>query len=246
MKEIGLKSLIMAGGFGVRFYPLAINKAKALLEYKGKPLMTYLINKIPRDIDILVTTNTKFEADFCQWQRTIDRRVELCIEEAWTEEQKKGAVSALNFWIGRKSITGDLLVIAGDNYFEFDMTQFIAAYNGNNTLVAIYDIGDRIKASQFGVVQLDSYRIAEFEEKPANSKSSLIATACYILPPRVFPLLRQYCSEGRRDNLGSFISYLVEIDEVHGYLFSEKWFDIGVRLGQTISASRKAKRKPEQ
>ncbi|MFC1979430.1 nucleotidyltransferase family protein [Chloroflexota bacterium] len=237
-----MKCLIMAGGFGVRLYPLAIDKAKALLDYKGKPLMTYLIDKIPQDIDILVTTNKKFEADFLQWQRTVDRGVELCVEEAWTEEQKKGAVSALNYWIVNKNITRDLMVVAGDNYFGFDLTQFIAAYNGNNTLVAIHDLGNRRKASQFGVVQLDSYRIAKFEEKPANSKSSLIATACYILPPRVFPPLGQYCSKDRRDNLGSFISHLVEIDEVHGYLFSELWFDIGIRQRKAISANQKAKR----
>jgi glucose-1-phosphate thymidylyltransferase len=228
-----VKCLIMAGGFGARLYPLAINKAKALLEYRGKPLITYLIDKIPRDMDILVSVNMKFEADFRQWQRTIDRHVELCIEEARTEEQKKGAVSALDFWIGRKSISVDLLVMAADNYFGFDLTQFISAYNGNNTLVAVHDIGDGKEASQFGVVQLDGYRIAGFEEKPANPKSGLIATACYILPPRVFPFLRQYCSAGKRDSLGSFISYLVDIDSVHGYPFTELWFDIGTKLGQS-------------
>ena len=226
-----MKCLVMAGGFGVRLYPLTITKAKALLEDRGKPLITYLIDKVPRDMEILVSTNTKFEADFRQWQRTIDRRIELCVEEAQSEEQKRGAVSALDFWIERKSIDGNLMVIAGDNYFGFALAQFIAAYNGKNTLVAIHDIGDRRKASNFGVVQLDGYRIAKFEEKPANPKSSLIATACYILPPRVFPLLCQYCSEGRCDNLGHFISYLVDVDEVHGYPFTELWFDVGVKLG---------------
>ena len=222
-----MKCLIMAGGFGVRLYPLAINKAKALLEYKGKPLITYLIDKVPWDMDILVSTNMKFEADFRQWQKTIDRDVELCVEEARTEERKMGAISALNFWIKSRGIREDLLVIAGDNYLGFDLTQFIAAYNGNNTLVAVYDIGDRSKAGRFGVVQLAGYRITGFEEKPKNPSSSLIGTACYILPSRVFPLLHQYCSRGRHDNLGSFISHLVDIDEVHGYLFTEEWFDIG-------------------
>jgi len=219
----------MAGGFGVRLYPLTINKAKALLGYKGKPLITYLVNKVPPGMDILVSINIKFETDFHQWQKTLDRYIELCVEETQTEEQKKGAVSSLNFWIESKGIAEDLLVIAGDNYFGFDLTQFIAAYDGNNTLVAIHDIGDKRQASQFGVVRLDGCRIAEFEEKPANPVSSLIATACYILPPRVFPLLRQYCSEGRRDNLGSFISHLVEVDEVFGYPFAERWFDIGTK-----------------
>jgi glucose-1-phosphate thymidylyltransferase len=225
---VGVKCLIMAGGFGVRLYPLATSKA--LLEYKGKPLITYLVDKVPPDIDILVSTNLKFEADFRQWQKTIGRDIELCLEEARTEEQKMGAVSSLDFWIKSRDIKEDLLVIAGDNYFGFDMIRFIAAYNGSSTLVAVYDIGDRRKASQLGVVRLDGYRVAEFEEKPKNPKSSLIATACYILPSRVFPLLRQYCSESRRDNLGSFISHLVDIDEVQGYLFTEEWFDIGAKL----------------
>ena len=222
-----MKCLILAGGFGTRLYPLTINKPKALLEYKGKPLLSHLVSKIPRNIDILITINLKFEADFRQWQGGMGGDAELCIEETRSNEQKKGAVSSLNFWIESKGIGEDLLVIAADNYFEFDLSRFIAAYNGNNTLVAVHDIGDRAQASQFGVVRLDGYRIVEFEEKPTEPRSSLIATACYILPPRLFPLLRQYCSGGKRDNLGSFISYLIATDEVYGYLFTEPWFDIG-------------------
>ena len=227
-----MKCLIMAGGLGTRLYPLTTSKAKALLEYGGKPLLTHLVNKIPRDMDILISTNRKFEADFLQWQQGIGRQVEIGIEEAWTEEQKKGAVSSLNFWIDGKGIKEDLLAIAGDNYFEFDLSEFIAAYNGNNTLVAIYDLSDKSKASQFGVVQLKGHKIIELQEKPAKPKSSLIATACYIFPPQIFPHLSRYCSEGKRDRLGNFISYLIDTDEVHSYLFTELWLDIGSEVGQ--------------
>jgi glucose-1-phosphate thymidylyltransferase len=230
--------MILAGGFGTRLYPLTINKPKALLEYKGKPLLSYLCSKIPRNIDILITINLKFEADFRQWQRDVSRDIELCIEEARSHEQKKGAVGSLDFWIKSKDIRDDLLVIAGDNYFGFDLSQFIAAYNGNNTLIAIHDIGDRSQARQFGVVQLAGQRIVELEEKPAKPKSSLVATASYILPSRVFPLLHQYCSGNRRDNLGSFISHLIATDEVHGYIFTEPWFDIGSNLGNFTPSQR--------
>ena len=120
-----------------------------------------------------------------------------------------------------------MLVLAGDNYFGFDLSRFIAAYNGKNMLVAVYDIGDKDKASHFGVVSLNGYRILAIEEKPAVASTNLIATACYILPPRTFPNLDKYCSEGRRDNLGNFISYIIDKDEVHVFTFTEKWFDIG-------------------
>ena len=222
-----MKCLILAGGFGIRLYPLSVNKAKAFLEYKGKPLLTHIVDKLPEGVDILISTNRKFETDFRNWQKSIGRQTEICVEEAISDEQKMGAIGSVNFWIANKNITEDLLVIAGDNYFDFDLAEFIAAHDGKNALVAVYDIGDKSKANQFGVVSLRHNCIEEFIEKPAKPKSSLIATAIYILPPRTFPLLSQYCSEGGRDNLGSFITYLVNKDRVHAYSFSELWLDIG-------------------
>jgi len=222
-----MKSLILASGFGTRLYPLTTTKAKGLLEHKGKALISHIVDKIPQNIDILVNINKKFEADFRRWQDTVGRAVTLCVEPVFTEEQAFGAVGSLDYWIREEKIADDLLVIASDNYFELDLSKFIAAYNGTNTLVAVYDIGDRSKASQYGVVQLDGCKIAGFEEKPARPKSSLIATACYIFPPRIFPILSQFCAQRKRDNLGDLIAYLAETDEVRAYTFSEMWFDIG-------------------
>ncbi len=222
-----MKCLILAGGFGTRLYPLTANRAKALLDYDGHPLLSHLVDRIPREVDVLVSTNKRFEADFESWRQPAGRQVELCFEDVRQNEHKKGAVSALNYWIEQRNIKEDLLVLAGDNYFGFELSRFITAYNGCNTLVAVHDIGDKAKASQFGVVSLNGYRILAIEEKPAVASTSLIATACYLLPPRIFPSLDKYCSEGRRDNLGNFISYLIDTDEVHVFTFTEKWFDIG-------------------
>jgi len=229
-----MKCLILAGGFGTRMYPLTTNRAKALFDYQGRPLLSHLVDRIPRDMDILVSTNKKFETDFENWRQTTDRQIELCLEEAHKNEHKKGAIGALNHWIKQQGIGEDLLVLAGDNYFGFDLARFIAAYNAENTLVAVYDIGDRQKARHFGVVSLNGYRILDIKEKPADAASSLIATACYTLPPRIFSHLDRYCSEKRRDNLGNFISYLVKNDEVHAFTFTDKWFDIGTEADELL------------
>ncbi len=222
-----MKALILASGFGTRLYPLTLTKAKALLEYKGKAILSHVVDKIPQDIDILININKKFEADFRRWQDTIDRKVTLCVEPVLTEEQAFGAIGSLDYWIRAQNIDEDLLVIASDNYFEFDLRRFIAAYDGEHTLVAVYDIGDKSKANQYGVVYLEGDRVTELEEKPAQPKSSLIAIACYIFPTRIFPILFQCCDQGKRDNLGNFIAHLIETDEVRAYTFSDLWFDIG-------------------
>ena len=222
-----MKCLILASGFGTRLYPLTIYKAKALLEYNGKPLVSHILDRVPESIETLVSCNRKFEADFRGWQEGTARQVELCVEDVWSEEQKKGAVGSLEFWVSSKNITEDLLVIAGDNYFEFNLADLISAYNGENLLVAVYDIGDRSKARRFGVVTLEGNRIVEFQEKPSQPRSSLVSTGIYIFPPRVFPLLSRYYAEGKRDNLGGFIAHLIDGDEVHGRTFTETWRDIG-------------------
>jgi glucose-1-phosphate thymidylyltransferase len=221
-----MKCLILASGFGTRLYPLTKTKAKALLEYKGKPVINHIIDKIPQDIDILVNINQKFEADFRAWRDKMDRSVTLCVEPVLNEEEAFGAIGSLDYWIKAQKIVDDLLVIASDNYFEFDLSKFIAAYTGKHTLVAVYDVGEKSKARQYGVVSLKGNRIVELVEKPKKPESSLVAIACYIFPPRIFPLLSQCCTEGR-DNLGHLISQLVEVDQVNAYTFSEVWFDIG-------------------
>jgi glucose-1-phosphate thymidylyltransferase len=222
-----MKSLVMAAGFGTRLYPLTLDKAKALLEYNGKPLINHVVEKIPADIDILVNVNKKFEADFLNWQENIDRKVTICVEPVLTERDALGAIGSIEYWVKAKNITEDLLVLASDNYFEFDLSRFISAYNGRNPLVAVYDMGDKSKVSQFGVVRIKGNRIVEFTEKPKKPQTSLIAIACYIIPPRIFPLLSTCCTGGMRDNLGNFISYLVQVEEVQAYTFDEAWYDIG-------------------
>ena len=222
-----MKSIILASGFGTRLYPLTIDRPKCMLEYKGKPIISHMVDKVPKHVDILVTTNKKFEAHFRRWQKTLDREVIVCVEPVFSEEQSFGAVGSLHYWVTTANITDDLLVLAGDNYFGFDLTKFISAYDRKNTLVAVCDIGDKAKARQFGVVQLDGHKVVGFDEKPIEPKSTLAATACYLLPVRVFPLLSEFARKGKADNLGSFIAYLTNVDEVHAYVFAELWFDIG-------------------
>jgi len=224
-----MKSLVLSSGFGTRLYPLTLTVAKGLLEYRGRALIDYVIDKIPQDVDILVNVNKKFEDDFRQWREGILRQVKICVEPVYNEEQSLGAIGSITYWIENESITDDLMVLASDNYFEFDVPEFIGEFNGRNTLVAVQDIGDVSLASKYGVVQLEGDRIVRFEEKPSEPKSSLVATACWILPARVFPIMFEYSSAGKRDNLGSFITYLIEDinEEVYAFPFTERWLDIG-------------------
>ena len=222
-----MKCLILASGFGTRLYPLTMTRAKALLPYKGKPMINHIVDKIPPDIDILVNVNKKFAADFYNWQKKQNRKIDICVEEVSSEEERLGAVGALDHWIREKGIGEDLMVFGSDNYFEFDLAKFMSEFDGRHVLVAIYDVLEKSNAGQYGVVRIEGNRIIELEEKPAFPKSSLVATACWILPVRIFPLISEFCRGERKDNLGNLITYLIERENVFAYPFKEKWIDIG-------------------
>jgi glucose-1-phosphate thymidylyltransferase len=222
-----MKCLILASGFGTRLYPLTMEQAKALLPYRGKPMINHIVDKIPPDVDILVNVNRKFAADFQTWQKKQSRKIDICVEDVSSEEERLGAVGALHHWIREKDIREDLMVFGSDNYFEFDLAKFMSEFDGRHALVAIYDVLDKNNAGQYGVVKIDGNRIIELEEKPAFPKSSLVATACWILPSGVFPLISEFCRGERKDNLGNLITYLIEKENVFAYPFKEKWIDIG-------------------
>jgi len=222
-----LKCLILASGFGTRMYPLTLDRAKALLPYKGKPMINHIVDKVPPGIEILVNVNRKFEADFLEWRKRQDRDITICVEDVYSEKDMLGAVGAMHYWLTEKHIKEDLLVFGSDNYFEFALPDFISAYNRHDALIAVYDVGDPAKATRYGVVRLDGNRVIELEEKPDHPKSSLVSTAIWLLPARVFPYVAEFCRETKRDNLGSFITFLLERDTVCAFPFKETWIDIG-------------------
>jgi glucose-1-phosphate thymidylyltransferase len=222
-----LKALILASGFGTRLYPITQDIPKGLLPFKGKPMINHVIDKISDDTEIYININRKFEPAFRNWQKDLGRKIELCVENVYSEKDMLGAIGSLDHWVKKLSIEDDLLVIASDNYFEFDLNDFISAFNGKNMLVAVYDVGERDKATQYGVVELENDTIVGLEEKPSSPRSSLIATACWIIPHNIFPYLHSFCLDGKKDNLGNFISYVLNEEDVFAYRFNESWIDIG-------------------
>lgn len=220
-----MRCLILAGGFATRLWPLAKDKPKPLLKIKGKSIITHIIEKIPDELKIAVSTNKKFEKDFINWKETLTRNIELFVEDVAENGKKIGAVGALNYFIKEKKMKEDLLVVAGDNYFNSPLEDFLTCYHGK-PLIGIYDTGDKDKAKDYGVIKVRNGKVIEFREKPSNPATSLISTAVYILPAKCFGYLNDFCSV-RRDNLGEFIKYLVERENVMSWEFDGFWFDIG-------------------
>lgn len=225
-----MHTFILAGGYATRLWPLTERRAKPLLPLAGKPILTHIVEKIPEDIPVTVSTNAGFGGDFRKWRESIQRsNICIRIEETKSDDDKLGALGAVSQWVTRDGIKDDILLLTGDNYFGFSLKSFVSSYKRETPILAAFDIGDRSKAGAFGTVILDEdgRSITGFEEKPPEPKSSIVSTGCSIIPARAIPLLVVHAVR-HPDNVGGIFEELLRRKfPVDCFIFSEPWFDIG-------------------
>jgi len=221
-----MKAVIMAGGYATRLWPVTKSKAKPLLPIGRKKIIDYIYEKIVKfGLPIYISTNKRFEEDFRRW--AVDKDVELIVEETMREEEKLGAVRALA--MVAEELKDELLVVAGDNVFSFDLSGFMDKYRElRKPLVALYDVGDLELAKRYGVVEVMGDRIVKYHEKPEKPKSTLVGIGIYALTREAIDLLHEYVSGNERaDNIGDFLGWLCQRIEVYGYPFDGMWYDVG-------------------
>jgi glucose-1-phosphate thymidylyltransferase len=231
-----MKVIILAAGYATRLYPLTLEQPKSLLDIGNKKMIEYIISKIDQVKqvnEIFIVSNDKFYNNFLEWAQNYKSRkpIKIINDGTKSNQDRLGAVGDIRYVIEAEKIDDDVLVIAGDNLFEFSLKDFYDFFEEKNScVVALYDIKEKEKASKkFGVVLIDNTnKIIEFEEKPAEPKTSLVSTACYIFSKEDMSLLKKCLDESvALDNLGDFIKWLIKKKDVYGFVFDDMWFDIG-------------------
>jgi glucose-1-phosphate thymidylyltransferase len=233
-----VKAIVLAAGYATRLYPLTQTVAKPLLPVAGKPMLDYILDRI-REVDAVdalhVVTNHKFVDSFLRWAETHEAKgltIEIQDDGTTSEDDRLGAIGDVWFAIERAGLEqADLLVIAGDNLFDFSLYDFVSWWHakGEASAVTLYDVGDLELVKQYSSVELDDdNRIVAFTEKPESPTSTLVATASYIYHRAHVPLVQQYLDEGNvPDQPGRFIGWLCTRAPVYGDVIQGDWRDIG-------------------
>jgi glucose-1-phosphate thymidylyltransferase len=210
-----------------------------LLPLAGRPMLDYLVERIREveEIDeIHVVTNAQFAPAFSQWAPA-DVRVHD--DGTTSNEDRLGAIGDLAFTIERAGLEGqDLFVVAGDNLIGYSLPDFVEFWQAKGgSAIALHEVSEPELLRNYGVVEVDrDDRVVGFEEKPAEPKSNLAATAAYLYRGDQLELLERYLEEGNpTDAPGNFVAWLHTRAPVYGYPFSGDWYDIG-DLGQLLEA----------
>jgi glucose-1-phosphate thymidylyltransferase len=241
-----VKAIILAAGYATRLYPLTKTVAKPLLTVGGRPMLDYLLDRIC-DVDeidtVHVVTNHKFADSFVAWAETHEvagTRIVVHDDGTTSDDDRLGAIGDIAFVIEQAGLEHeDLLVVAGDNLFDYSLDEYVSWWRGKGeaSAVVLYDVGSLELVRQYASVEIaEDDRLLSFVEKPADPKSSLVATAAYIYPQSHVPLIHRYLEEGNApDQPGRFVAWLVPRAPVYGYTASGDWRDIG-DAGQLLDA----------
>jgi glucose-1-phosphate thymidylyltransferase len=221
-----MKALLLGAGYATRLYPLTRERPKPLLPIGGVAILERICEKIfpvPGVDRIYVVTNHRFAGHYYRWLTGFQ-------ESPKTPDDRLGAIGDIEFVVKHAGVEDDLLVVAGDNLFEFPLKSFTAfAKKKKSSAVCVKDLGDRKLASLYGVVEVDAKgKIVDFEEKPPAPKSTLIAIGVYYFEKEHLSLLRQYLEEGQsRDAPGYFIQWLHPKVDLYAHPVKGTWYDIG-------------------
>jgi len=228
-----VKAIILAAGYATRLRPLTETNAKELLPVGGRPIIDWIIDRIHgvADVDAVhVVTNARKAPWFREWGE--GRDVTIHDDGTTSNDDRLGAIGDMQFAVESGGLAGDdLFVIAGDNLFEFSLSDMVTFWRtkGLASAVAVRDVGSAELASRYGIVDLDpDDRITAFVEKPERPPSTLAATATYLYHREHVPLIRRYLDDGNPpDQPGRFVAWLQDREPVYAYRFEARWYDIG-------------------
>lgn len=232
-----MDALILCGGYARRLEPITEFIPKSLLFVKDKPIVDHVIDHTSKmNVNrVIVSTNKRFSGQFNYWlnmqKASGNKNIELVVEPTIDHEERFGNIRGIAYAIKNAKLNEDLLIIAGDNYFEFDITNLTTEFSKKRKpIIALYDVKDIEEAKRFGVVSIDrNNKITDFEEKPEEPKSTLVSTGIYIYPKEHLNKFKEYLDQGNSpDGLGLFFKWLINNEEVYGHVYSSKpWFDVG-------------------
>ncbi|MFA9559299.1 nucleotidyltransferase family protein [Evansella sp. AB-rgal1] len=230
-----MKCIILAAGYATRLYPLTKNTAKPLLKVAGKSILEHILEKVERVTavdEVYIVTNEKFFNSFVDWVNEYEysKNITVINDETTTNDNRLGAIADIQYVIDKAGIDDELMVLAGDNLFDFELTDFVSFYMEMGAdSITTHEINEIEEIKRTGVIEVDEDgKVVSFEEKPQHPKSNLAVPPFYIYQKETLPLIKQYIQEGNNpDAPGNFVPWLIQHKNVYAYKFEGQRYDIG-------------------
>jgi len=218
---MGVKeAIILAGGFGTRLAPLTYTRPKPLLPILNKPMISYIINQLPKETKTVIIASNYRNEQLEEFFKKNSFNRDVLINP---EPETLGTGGAVKF--AEKHITGDFFVLNGDVISSLNMEKMVKFHENNKgfATISLWPVED---VSEFGVVEIKGGVISKFVEKPKpeEAPSNLINAGTYLFEPEIF----DYINPG-------FVSMEKEVfpeiinngKRFIGFTIDDFWIDVG-------------------
>ena len=185
-----MKGVILAGGMATRLQPLTLVTNKHLLPIYNKPMIYYPLEAMKRAgvEEVLLSTSADHAGHFANLLgagETFDLRLYYGIQK-----NPKGGIAQAISLAKEFAHNEPILVILGDNIFNFDLRPAVARMEEKKTGAMIFGIHLDTESKQYGVIEMDANgKVLSIEEKPENPKSDIAQTGIYMYDNRVFEFI---------------------------------------------------------
>ena len=211
-----MKAIILAAGEGTRMRPLTINTPKPMLKILGKPLLEYIVESLPEEIDELIFVVGYLKEQVIGYFRNSWKRRKL---NYVVQKNKTGTAHALELC---RSLLGEekfLIILADDLHSKLGIAECLKKDLG--MIVAEVD-----NPEIFGVVTVNKNEtIKNIIEKPFKPDSNLVSTGAMVLDKRIFNYKARQHSNGEY-YLTDSISQMLEVHKIHA-VKTDFWMPVG-------------------
>jgi len=217
-----MEAIILAGGFGTRLRPLTYTRAKPLLPILNKPMISYIIDKLPKEVDKVILAVNYRKKQIEDYLKTKKYELDIIVNE---EPKPLGTGGAVKF--AEAHITGRFLVLNSDIICSLNLSDMIKSHEEKKAAASI-SLWPVDNVSEFGVADFRyDGKIVGFVEKPRpeDAPSDLINAGAYCLEPMVL----DYIETGKLVSMEKeiFPQIIDDTDRFYGYKFDGYWMDIG-------------------
>lgn len=255
------KAIIPAAGLGTRFLPATKAQPKEMLPIVDKPTIQYIIEEaVSSGIeDILIITGRGKRAIEDHFDKSYELEEELLKKEKHDlleivqgvanladihyVRQKEALGLGHAIHCARKFIGNEpFAVLLGDDIVSSDkpcLMQMIEIYERMGTSVIGIQVVPDEDVNKYGIIKAKGiedrlYKIEDFIEKPnkENAPSNLAIMGRYIIDPEIFDILEHTTpGAGGEIQLTDALKVLNTRQQIYGYIFKGKRYDVGDKLG---------------
>ncbi|MEX2586639.1 MAG: sugar phosphate nucleotidyltransferase [Actinomycetota bacterium] len=184
-----MKGVVLAGGYGTRFYPVTRVVNKHLLDVFDEPVVYYPIRSLAgAGIEEVVLVTILEEVD--QFKKLLGDGTELGVKISYATQEGAGGIAEALLMAKPFVENESLMVVLGDNIFQGDLSAYAESFEkqGTGAKILLKQVSHD-DARRFGVADVRDGKIVGIQEKPSHPRSDLIVTGCYMYDSRVFDLI---------------------------------------------------------